>query len=162
MRFTPKSEEELRTLLPAGDYQFEVRRAENKTSKKGNDMIELMLLVYGDAGETVPVNDWLVPGTQMGDRKLRHFCHSAGLEELYDNGDLNYQDCIGRSGTVKLRVKKDASGQYPDKNEVADYVVPKSEPAPEPAATNGSKPLGVSPHQARAANKSAPEGDMPF
>ena len=45
-------------LLPEGKFSFEVAKAEQKTSKAGNDMIAITLHVYdGNGGATVFVYD---------------------------------------------------------------------------------------------------------
>ena len=70
MNFTPKSEKELseENLFPAGIYPFEILEATDKTSKKGNDMIELKLRVFHGERHQI-VNDYLLESIGY---KLRH------------------------------------------------------------------------------------------
>jgi hypothetical protein len=121
MNFAPKSEKELKDALviPEGEYDYEVIDAEEKTSKKGNEMIEITLKVFhGDSFRTI--TDYLMEAMAF---KLRHFCEAGGIIKLYDNGTLTASDCIGCSGKLKLTIEKDTSGKYSDKNTVKDYIV---------------------------------------
>jgi hypothetical protein len=131
MRFEPKSEEELKSVVLApGVYDGEVLKAEEKTSKKGNDMIVLTLKFYGAGDDATVVNDYLLDSMP---KKLRHFCEAAGILDLYESGEFQADDCQGRSVKARLKVDRDPSGQYEDKNAVADYVVDKPVSPPQPA-----------------------------
>lgn len=120
MRFTPKTQEELdkEGLLPKGVYDFEVFRAEDKTSKKGNEMIELGIKLFDPNGGTPFVNDYLMEAMAY---KLRHFCEVTGLVRQYDDGSLCADDCVGRAGKAKVDIEPAANG-YPAKNVIKDYV----------------------------------------
>jgi hypothetical protein len=122
MNFESKSERQIieESLLEKGDYDATVLTAENDTSKAGNEMIVLQLQVFGQNGRTVPLKDWLLPSMPM---KLIRFCQSAGLMDLYNKGQLQAGDCIGRDVCVAVKVEEDKSGQYPPQNKVAGYKV---------------------------------------
>lgn len=113
----PKTEEELDMdrLLPKGTYDFEIVKAEEKTSKKGNDMIDVNLKVYHGEGFQF-VRDFLMEAMP---HKLRHFAETTGLIEAYDSGSLQASDIVGRSG--KVRIDIEPAGEYPAKNVVKDY-----------------------------------------
>jgi hypothetical protein len=131
MRFTPRSEKEIAeaNLLPPGFYDFEVFEAEEKISKNNNEMIELKLYVYDDRGLRRMVRDWLVENVPG---KLRSFAAAVGLLEDYEQGHLRADDLVGRPGRVKIGIRKDPAGAYPDQNRVLDYVRPEgSEPRAE-------------------------------
>lgn len=117
MRITPKSQEEidLEGLLEKGVYDFEVLKAEDKVSKKGNEMIHVKLKVFHEDGFQF-VDDWLMEAMSY---KLRHFCETANLLDRYESGELAAEDCIGRSGRVKIDIEP--AGEYPAKNVVKDY-----------------------------------------
>ena len=123
MRFQPKTEREIAEagLLPAGEYDFEVLEAEDTQSKAGNDMVALKLSVYDKDGATRRVDDWLVD-TDGGAYKIRHFASATGLLTLYEKGSLPASEMIGRVGRCKIAIRKDKTGNYPDKNSVTDYV----------------------------------------
>lgn len=128
MRFTPKTEAELKVVFPPGEYPAEVKSAVDAVSQKGNDMIKLGLKVFGpDGTQTSMVTDYLMEA-MLG--KMLHFCEATGLMDRYNAGTLNADDCMDRQVRVKLKVDRDKSGQYPDKNSVADYVVARTSGVP--------------------------------
>lgn len=137
MKFTPKSEKEIQdeNLFPAGVYPFEVVKAEDETSKSGNEMIHLKLRVFSGA-RTQFVDDYLLESMAY---KLRHAAVTLGLESEYESGRIAASDFEGKEGYLKLIIKKDKKGEYPDKNAVGDYVEePKSSgPATPKAGTGG-------------------------
>lgn len=120
MRFTPKSEHEIEAenLLPKGRYDFEVVKAEDAVSKKGNEMIKVCLKVFAPNGGTPFVWDYLLEAF-LG--KLLNFCSATGLMEAYNNGDLQADMLFGRCGKVDIDTEP-ASGNYKAKNVVVDYV----------------------------------------
>lgn len=126
MKFTPKTEREIAEegLLPEGEYDFEVIAAEEAISKAGNEMIVLRLRVFDQDGDQRTIRDWLMSDNH---RKLRGACETMGLLDRYDAGSLDAADFIGRVGRVKLVIRKDKTGQYPDQNGVAFYVRPGDE-----------------------------------
>ncbi len=143
MQFKPKTEKEIveENLIPDGVYPFETIDAEAKKSKAGNDMIEVGLRVFLPDGRERALTDWLLENPAY---KLFHFCAYTGLSREYESGSLTAEDCVGRSGFVKVGTQKDKTGQYPDRNTVRDYVrqeikksgvtAPRNEPTPEQLA----------------------------
>lgn len=118
--FKAKTKKEIQeeNLLPEGIYPFEVLEAQEKKSKKGNDMIELKLRVF--AGErTVQLLDWIMEAMSF---KLYNFCDYTGLKQQYESGALRGTDCIGRTGYCKIIIQDDKTGEYPSRNSVKDYV----------------------------------------
>jgi hypothetical protein len=148
LSFKPKGEDELQTrdLLQPGEYDFEVLAAEHAVSKKtGNPMIKLKLGVWRPNGSQQFVWDYLIASMEA---KLRHFCDTTGLLPKYQAGTLAPEDCVGRSGKVKIAISKDKDGQYPPKNEAKDYVC-------RPAKA-------IAPPQPQPSNSHAIEDDVPF
>lgn len=130
MKFTPKSDKQIaeENLMPAGVYPFQVTTAENKFSKAGNEMIALELRVFTPDGRTRLLNDYLMEKVIY---KLAHFCKVVGLAEEYAAGTVQAEDCVGREGFVKVSIKSDKTGQYPDQNSAQDYLSSdKVEPKP--------------------------------
>lgn len=121
MRITPKTEEEIANslLLPEAIYDFEVQTAIEKPSKNGNDMIEVRLNIYQEGEKVACITDYLLEAMAF---KLRHFCDTTGTLADYNEGNLQSDRMVGLSGKVLLIIKKDAAGQYPDKNSVKDYI----------------------------------------
>jgi hypothetical protein len=154
MIFKPKTEHELATddLWAPGQYDFEVREADETISKtSGADMIKLTLYVFRPDGERRTVFDYLV-GTEGGQRKVRSFAQAVGLLAQYEKGELLAIDMVQRTGQLKLRVEQDKSGQFPDKNSVADYLKPKAAPA------SVAQPVSRSLRPAVEARKPVPAG----
>jgi hypothetical protein len=124
MKVTPRTEAEVQSegLLPEGIYDFEIIAAEEKTSKSGNDMIELKVNVFTDDGRPRTIFDYLLEMDGMN-YKLRHAAVNCGMEEQYISGNLSAVDFVGRTGKAKVRIQKGKDG-YPDRNQIADYLEP--------------------------------------
>lgn len=120
------------TLLEPGTYDAVVKRAIEKESASGNDMIELILTVYGSDGTRSDVFDYLVFAKSVL-YKVKHFCESAGLN--FESGNLDASDCEEANVRVKLKIEE--SDKYPPKNSVADYV-PRDKKAGRVPATAGA------------------------
>ena len=123
MDFKPKTEKEIAEskLLSRGVYDFEVLNAWEKTAKtSGNPMIELQIRISGAAGSRV-IADYLV--STKAD-KLRSACAACGLLPKYEAGSVSNADFMGKQGRLKLGIEKGKNG-YPDRNQVADYILPK-------------------------------------
>ena len=152
MRFEPKSEDEVAFVVPPGEYDFEVDKAEHQVSKKGADMIKLTLKVWGPGGKPFTIFDYLLESVAA---KLRHFCAATGLLGLYESGTLEPHHCEGKSGTVRLKKKTD---DYGTKNEVSDYVVSKLTPPPT------REPLGTGKRHSAPSSANGPVDDdsVPF
>ncbi len=150
MKYQPKTEKQIieEGLAPAGIYSFEVYEAADKTSKTGNDMIELKLRLFDHEGTSRGmVTDYLLEKLAY---KLRHAAVACGLEDVYNNGELTATDFKDKMGEVKIRIQEDKEGKYPAKNVVADYVVKKE-------TANGEPPAG------HPANEAPPfDPDIPF
>lgn len=130
MQYSPKSPNEIAAmrLKPEGNYAFEVSNAVDTVSKSsGKDMMALTLNCYDTNGSIFTINDYLVPGTQYGDRKTFEFAASIGLGGKYATGQMTAEDVLGKGGWCKVKVgksrpKADGSGDYPPKNEIAWYL----------------------------------------
>lgn len=122
MKVQPKTEKEIAEmrLMPKGWYPFTIGEAEEKTSKKGNEMIVLNVRVYRDNG-FVFIKDYLMD-TEFGAHKLRHIAETCGVLDDYERGGLHASDLIDKEGYAKIGIEKDKAGQYPDKNKIEDYA----------------------------------------
>lgn len=123
--FKPKTDKELQAenLLPVGEYDFEILGAENKTFRTGSEGIALKVGVFTSTGAQRFVNDNLIFQDSCM-FKVSNFAKCVGLYEAYKAGNIDAQDCVGRTGKCKLKIEE--QGEYPAKNTVASYVVPKA------------------------------------
>lgn len=149
MKITPKSEKELAemNLWTVGEYSFEVLDAEDTTSKAGNEMIKLKVSVFNNEGGHKILFDYLLDSMA---HKVRHIADACGLIDKYEAGSLEAIDLKGKTGVLKLKITKDKAGQYPDKNEIADYVPGKKSDAAASKPKNG------------AAAEAMPDDSIPF
>lgn len=133
--------------VPNGAYPFTVLNASLQESKAGNEMISLELEV--NVGERyIKVFDRLV-FTDKALGFIKRFCEATGLEDKWEAGSLEAEDCIGAEGLVQI----EKGDQY---MEVAYYLAPGEKPkfAESPKATQRPKakpkaepivnPMGVS------------------
>ena|ERR1700760_544354 len=106
-------------LLPKGEYDFKVGKAEETFSKNsGAEMLKLKLSVFhGD--RTVTLFDYIL-FTEKHMPKLYSFCQSIGIEDKYHSGSVTPFDVEGRSGKVIIKID-DKDEQYEPKNAVARY-----------------------------------------
>lgn len=143
MRFTAKSDKEISemNLIPEGEYPFEISSGADKISKSGNEMIELWVRVYKPDGKFIQVADYLLESMAY---KLRHAAEACDLLAKYEAGVILGSDFVGKTGMLKLGITKDKNGQYPDKNGIKDYIVPKEGDekvtVPKDAISNSIKP----------------------
>lgn len=123
MKFKPKTEKELAeaNLWPNGPYAFEILEAEEKTDKNDNPMFALKVKIFKDSGASQNLFDYVSP-TWM-EFKLRHLAEACNLLAEYEQGEMEAYQLIGKTGQCKVNVSKDKTGQYPDKNGIADYLV---------------------------------------
>src|SRR5688572_24081763 len=115
MQFQPKTEDEIRKaqLWPEGEYDFEVVKAElaksgPQSKNPGTEYIKLTLRLFTDDGVERLQNGILHPAM---DAQLRHFCVETNMLEKYETGTLAPEDCEGKTGTLRLKIK-DAEGNY--------------------------------------------------
>lgn len=144
--FKPKTQEEIDAegLLPDGVYPFEVLEAEEKQDKNQDPFFKLKVAVYaGDKPDWIKDNlspVWMV-------NKLKHFCDLHGLAKYYESGSIDARKFVGVAGYCKVKTAK-AKGDFPAKNEIADYVA-----KPNGAAAAATKP---------PINDDASDSDIPF
>lgn len=138
MKYQPITSEEAKQaqfkLLEPGVYDFEIISAQDKTSKSGNEMIELKLKVFDSNGNSSHVFDYLLPEKMA--YKFRHCCEAIEIIDKYEGGELVADDFIGGTGEVKIKIDKNKDANYPDKNAVVDYLGKRSKEERETTAKN--------------------------
>lgn len=150
--FTPQTEQEATASQKAtglwadGEYDFTIRKAEDRVSKAGNEFVNLQAELYNADGKSKFVFDTLMVTGDMS-WKLRHACDAVGLTAEYESGSFDtllFEERSGRLtlGTRKARTDRATGTEYPAQNVVMDYIplapgaaVPAARPAPpKPAA----------------------------
>lgn len=134
MRFTPKNDEQIaqeekerkeKFLWPAKTVcSYEIEGAIEKTSKNGNEMIQLSVKVYRDDGAEQVIHDYIGDWNVF---KLKHICEQNGLADKYAAGEIHDLDMFHKTGRCVLNVQKggpkDDGSFYADKNGIQDYLV---------------------------------------
>jgi len=144
MRVTPLSEKEAdeqsSNLWSDGDYDFQVKSAEEKESSSGNDMFALEVWIFDSDGNRKMLFDYLV-NAEKSAWKIRHFAASCGLLRSYENGTLEEGEMIDRVGrcTIGTQAAKDG---YPAKNVIRGYI--------KASGTSESQPVARTPTRAKA------------
>jgi len=125
IKFTPKTEDDLDSFenLKPGEYPFTVMESaevESKSAKNaGKLMVKVKLCVHGMQDRHVYdyFADW------FSEWKLKHFCETVGLGKDYARGEIDpsRNAWAGREGYAKIG-EEAASGNYPSKNVVLDYL----------------------------------------
>ena len=95
--YNPKEVKSEYMILNNGEYECEIVSAEETVSKAGNDMIKLVLCVYGNDGEQVRVYDYIVSPSTI--YKLKSICRCCDIE--FD-GVLDEQLLVGKRMLVLL------------------------------------------------------------
>ena len=88
-------------------------RSRRKASKRGNDMIEITLLIPAEDGSERTIRDWFTD-SPLGALKFRHAAEAVGALAKYDAGEIGAADFPGHDLKVKLTVQKRRG--YPDAN----------------------------------------------
>lgn len=100
------------SCLPEGEYEATIDKAEETTSKAGNDMVVLELLVY-DGSRSYRLKEHIVEENLW---KLKKIAKAVGSEEAFASGEFNPSDYVGRNLRVALTVKEDE--KYGDQNQI--------------------------------------------
>ena len=105
-------------LLPDGEYDGVVFEAKRATTKSGDPKLQITVKAYGPNSVQPPVTDHIV--APWGVRRLRQLCKATDVN--FDSGEVNPADFVGKNLRVRLRVRKDESGEYDDQNEIKAYL----------------------------------------
>jgi hypothetical protein len=119
-KFESRSAEEITatSLWQGGIYDFFIVEAQEKTSRRGNEMIEVYIEITRRDGAKKCVRDYLLPQRPM---KLLKACKACGVEDKYRAGILSDDDLVGKRGKLKLGIER-ATVEFPRRNVVVDYL----------------------------------------
>ena len=124
MKFTPRSNDDAkrlakRALLAPGWHKARITEAVEKTSKRGNEMIETTNLIPAADGSERTVRDWFTD-SPLAALKLRRAAEAVGALAKYEAGEISAADFPGHDVQVKVIVVKRRG--YPDANGLEDYA----------------------------------------
>jgi hypothetical protein len=131
------------SLLPAGIYTAEIMQAEYGPTKNGRGhQVRLQwTITEGPHEKRVLFQNILTKheseeAMRLGRQRLKDVCTAVGFnEKLQDLDVLLFKAC-----NVRVIVRKDKDGQYPDRNEIVS-VKPKPRQDPSPQQTPINKEL---------------------
>jgi hypothetical protein len=134
-KFTPLPESAFKRpsfVLPRGEYDFEVYKAENKTFGSGASGIALTLMVFRDDGSHRLVDENLV-FSEAALFKVSDFAKCVGIYAKYEAGEIDAAHCQGKSGRcfIVIQPPKDS---YKEKNKVSRFIVPTATQSPDSIA----------------------------
>jgi hypothetical protein len=116
-----------RPLFTAGWYPALFREAVERESRRGNAMIEVIVVVTDAHGNGErEFRDYLSSTAGLGAAKLRHACGACGPDVLarYEAGEVSQDDFPGKTVRVKLDVERRRG--YEPRNVIVDYAPPTS------------------------------------
>lgn len=134
------------TPIPAGTYLCTITDSEVKITGKGGTMAVFHLqVVDGElAGRKlfarINVSNPSPEAERIGQSQLSALCHAAGVLRLQDTSQMH-----GKVVRVRVKIRKDTTGQYGDSNECAGFE-----------AVGGATPAAAAPAPAAAASAAPP------
>lgn len=97
--YNAKEAEQEFELVPEGKHRVRIVSVEEKTSKSGNDMLEITLNISAFPGK---YKYWLVfmpDNTKMTNVRLKQLWDSFGIKE----GNVNTDEWVGKTGAAKIK-----------------------------------------------------------
>lgn len=143
-------------LLPAGWYNAVVAESTIKPTKSGSGQVlnlQFRVLDGQFANRVVfgriNVQNQNPVAEEIGQRDLSSLCHAVGVLQLTDTAQLH-----NKPVQIKVKVRKDDTGQYEDSNEISQYKAVAGGQAFQAAAVPAaapSKPAAATPPWQKAA-----------
>lgn len=116
MRYNP--EDANANLIPSETWlQATIETAVEKVSKSGNEMIEAGFKVYDQAGKQPIIKHYFVSTAPGMFKKL---CKVLSLD--FESGCVSAESLVGKNLFVKIKIQKDETGRYDDKNVIAAFA----------------------------------------
>jgi hypothetical protein len=151
-------------LLPAGWYTAQVTESEIVRLNSGNGSalkLTIEVLQDGYRGRKVwarlNVQHSNPKAEQIAQQQLRELCDSIGVVRMQDTVELH-----NKPFSVKLKIRKDDTGQYEDQNEVTGFKPAGGSPAHGQAMAAGMAQRSAPPAAAAAAPAAAGGSTPPW
>lgn len=114
MRYNP--EDANANLIPSDTWlDATIETAVEKVSKSRNEMIEAGFKVY-DGGKNPTIKHYFVSTAPGMFKKL---CKVLNLD--FESGEVSAESLVGKNVCVKIKIQKDETGRYDDKNVIAAF-----------------------------------------
>lgn len=123
--------EDASNAWPEGEYDGAIASAEETQSRKGADMLKLGVRVYNKEGQEKIVTDYIV--NPSGLFKLEQIARAFGKGAEFKANKFDVFTVLEKRLTITLKVTE-ASGDFPEKNDVKKYAASASAKAARPAA----------------------------
>lgn len=117
MRFNPA--DAVANLWPENWYDSVVIAAEERPSKRGNDMLVVTFRCYGGPTSETDIPVYFVSGNPSSISRLEKLCKATGI--AFSNGEVTPDQIKGKSPKVLVKIQKDDTGQFSDKNVIAGF-----------------------------------------
>lgn len=106
-------------LLPDGWYDATLAAVEKMSKKSNNPMLVVTATVHYKA-QAFLIDIFLVLNTQGGLTRLKRLCQAIDIN--YDAGEITDSMVSGKGCQVMVKTQTDETGQYWDKNVVAQFA----------------------------------------
>lgn len=103
---------------PEGVYKAHIEKMFEKTSKAGNEMIEVIFVCRDRERGEMKVWDYIV--IPKGLWKLKKIADAIGKPAAFESGNFNANDYVGEN--LQLELALDRRVGYADRNAVAEYL----------------------------------------
>jgi hypothetical protein len=134
-------------LLPAGWYTAQAVESEIVPLKSGNGQaikLTFEVLTQGYRGRKLwvrlNVRHTNPEAERIAQQQLRELCDSIGLVRFNDTVELH-----NKPVQVKVKIRKDDTGQYEDQNEISGFKPATGAAQPGPGAAPAARPAATSP-----------------
>lgn len=134
-------------LLPAGWYTAQITETEIVPLKSGNGQalkLTIEVLQDGYRGRKVwarlNVRHTNQETERIAQQQLRELCESIGLTRFRDTSELH-----NKPMQIKVKIRKDETGQYEDQNDVNGFKPASGGAAPVAAASRPAAPASNAP-----------------
>lgn len=92
-------------------------------SKQNNEMLVVTFRCYGGPTGEQDIPVYFVAGNASSISRLEKLCKATGI--AFSNGEVTPEQLHGKSLKCLVKIQKDQTGQYSDKNVVAGFQMAK-------------------------------------
>ena len=121
-------------VIEPGEGVFKVVKAEEKTSRAGNDMMVVTFRLTDARGQSTLANEYLISSNDPTQNKstatkVYNLLCGIGKPSLYGK-PLDTNDIVGCTGQCIIKTQKSDDPQYADKSVISKYIAQVHTPQP--------------------------------